>query len=84
MTQVHCAVWLLNIGTVGPVRNSRNEVQIDIIILGKIFIFLIGIGNQTVPFVGGGGGDRHYLGSHIVDPFPRTANLTNHFRTNCC
>jgi len=32
-------------------------------------IFLMGIGNPTVSSVGG---NRHYLGSHIVDPFPRT------------
>ena len=38
MTNVHSAVWLWNIGTVEPNWNSRNEVQIDIIILGKISI----------------------------------------------
>ena len=38
MTNVHSAVWLWKIGTVEPIWNSRNEVQIDIIILGKVSI----------------------------------------------
>ena len=51
-----------------PFETAGNEVQIDIIILGKISIPHWDRKSDSPLCCR----DRHYLGSHIVDPFPRT------------
>ena len=69
MTNVHSAVWLWNIGTVEPIWNSREWSSNRYHYSWENIHSSLGLEIRQSPLCSR---DRHYLGSHIVDPFPRT------------